>query len=373
MMEEPDKSNELLAKVMAGLFAGFIAPILAGLALWFIQKKLDEPKPDAAGNAPAQATAPSNSPPSAAEPKSRPKSPTDPSEAPKLASVSTAVSPPVSAPKPALTTTPSSHRPLLKKKALAAAKLFNGHDLSGFELYLASTTQGGPSYAKSSDPEKVFTVQSGQLHISGKVFGGMLSLREYENYHLTLEYRWGERRWPPRANMQRMSAVVLHAFGDPGEFSGRTMMAGITCVISEHDAGSLVIPDGLPKPIRLRAEAEKLTPKKSERSVYVYKPGEPATVLESGTIHHLNYHAPQGKAAVGKNAAGKAARGLVTPVGEWNRLECICAGNRITIVVNGTTVNVVNRVSHSRGKIFIESRGAEISFRTLDLRPLPGS
>jgi len=353
------------------MFAAVIAPILTGLAVWYIQKRLEEPKADAAANPPAQTAVGSTAPPAAGKPKTEPKNPPDPAPPPKLASVSKSTPASVAAGKPAATTTPAPFRPLLKKKALAAARFFNGRDLTGFETYLASPHKGSGAYAKGDDPEKVFTVQAGQLHISGKVYGGLLTLREYENYHLTIEYRWGERRWPPRANLSRLSAVVLHAYGEPGELPGRGMIAGIACVISENDTGALVIPDGLPRPIRLRAEAEKLTPKKAERSAYVYKPGEPATALESGMIHHLNYHAPQGKTASGKSAVGKAARALLNPVGEWNKLECICAGNRISVVVNGTTVNAVTRVSHPRGKIFIESRGAEIVFRTLDLRPLP--
>ena len=58
------------------------------------------------------------------------------------------------------------------------------------------------------------------------------------------------------------------------------------------------------------------------------------------------------------------------PVGEWNRLECICDGDKITNVLNGTVVNVGTKASHTKGKILFQSEGAEIFFRRIDLKPL---
>jgi hypothetical protein len=81
-------------------------------------------------------------------------------------------------------------------------------------------------------------------------------------------------------------------------------------------------------------------------------------------VLRLGFRTPPGK------AAPKTASVLVDPVGEWDKLECVCAGDRITVVLNGTTVNVATRVSQTRGRIFIESQGAEISFRTIDLKTL---
>ena len=57
------------------------------------------------------------------------------------------------------------------------------------------------------------------------------------------------------------------------------------------------------------------------------------------------------------------------PVGEWNRLECVCAGDRILNVLNGKVVNAGTRASHTRGKILFQSEGAEIHFRKIDLEP----
>jgi len=258
--------------------------------------------------------------------------------------------------------------PAIPKKKGLRARLFNGKDLTGFEPFLGTAPgEGGKATGRNAAPESVFFVRDGELHVTGKVFGGLVSVREYENYHLVVEYKWGDKKWPPREDLPRMSGVVLHATGPPGTVRNWSM-AGITCVIGEVDTGALLLPEVLPKPISLRAPAERLVFKKG--TMLVYKPGEPLTTVQSGTLHRLGYRPP---AVMAKTAAGKVAKDLINPVGEWNKLECTCEGDKITVTLNGTIVNVATKVTETKGKLFIESQGAEISFRTINVRPLPGS
>src|SRR5262249_4977793 len=58
--------------------------------------------------------------------------------------------------------------------------------------------------------------------------------------------------------------------------------------------------------------------------------------------------------------------------GEWNRLECVCAGDTLAVILNGEVVNTATGLSHTRGRIALGSLGAEVFFRKLDLQPLPG-
>ena len=66
----------------------------------------------------------------------------------------------------------------------------------------------------------------------------------------------------------------------------------------------------------------------------------------------------------------RGAHDVEKALGEWNRLECICAGDTITNVLNGTVVNAATQVSHRRGKILFQSEGAEVFFRLIELHPL---
>ena len=61
---------------------------------------------------------------------------------------------------------------------------------------------------------------------------------------------------------------------------------------------------------------------------------------------------------------------VASPLGEWTRVECICDGDRITIRINGVTVNECYDVYPAAGKILLQNEANEVYFRNLELRPL---
>ena len=67
----------------------------------------------------------------------------------------------------------------------------------------------------------------------------------------------------------------------------------------------------------------------------------------------------------------RGARDVEKPRGEWNRLECLCDGGRISVLLNGVLVNEAFDVKPRAGKILLQCEGSEIFFRKLELRPLP--
>ena len=58
------------------------------------------------------------------------------------------------------------------------------------------------------------------------------------------------------------------------------------------------------------------------------------------------------------------------PPGEWNRQEVIADGDTLTNIVNGVVVNKGYHVYPAAGKIQIQSEGAEIYFRRIELTPI---
>ena len=96
--------------------------------------------------------------------------------------------------------------------------LFNGKDLSGWETFLGTPPGGAEPLGRNRDPKSVFSVVEVDgkpaLRISGEGLGGIATLAEYENYHLELEFKWGEKRFAPRANEPRDSGLLYHASGD---------------------------------------------------------------------------------------------------------------------------------------------------------------
>src|SRR6202022_4242284 len=56
-----------------------------------------------------------------------------------------------------------------------------------------------------------------------------------------------------------------------------------------------------------------------------------------------------------------------SPLGEWTKVECICAGKRIRVIVNGTTVNECYDVFPAAGKVLLQCEGFELFVRTFEM------
>jgi hypothetical protein len=118
------------------------------------------------------------------------------------------------------------------------------------------------------------------------------------------------------------------------------------------------------------AEGRKLTPRMTARAGKdrdgepVFDPNGEAREFESGRI---NWFGRDPEWADRLGFRGK--RDVESPYGEWTRLEVIADGDRVTNIVNGTVVNEGTRSSLTEGKIIIQSEGAEIYFRRIDLVP----
>ncbi|MCX6624440.1 MAG: DUF1080 domain-containing protein, partial [Acidobacteria bacterium] len=58
------------------------------------------------------------------------------------------------------------------------------------------------------------------------------------------------------------------------------------------------------------------------------------------------------------------------PVGQWNRLEVLADNDSLTYLLNGVTVNQATKCSHTYGKLLVQTEGAELWVRKVELRPL---
>ena len=88
-------------------------------------------------------------------------------------------------------------------------QLFNGHNLNGWYIFLENR-------GRNNDPKKVFTVNNGIIRISGEEWGCITTNKEYENYHLVAEFKWGEKTFKPRSDKARDSGILLHSIGVDG-------------------------------------------------------------------------------------------------------------------------------------------------------------
>ncbi|MCE5347221.1 MAG: DUF1080 domain-containing protein [Bacteroidales bacterium] len=232
-------------------------------------------------------------------------------------------------------------------------QLFNGKNLDGWYTFIKEK-------GKNNDPNKVFTVQHGLIRISGEEFGCITTNEEYDNYKLVVEFKWGDITYAPRVGKARDSGVLLHSTGEDGGYSG-IWMHSIECQLIEGGTGDmLVVGDGSQK-FSLTCP---VAPEKQAGS-YVFKPdGNPATI-NGGRI---NWY---GRDPEWKDVKGfRGARDVEKPLGNWNRMECVVKGKEISIFLNGTLVNHAIDVQPQKGRIQIQSEGAEIFVRRVELNPL---
>ena len=240
--------------------------------------------------------------------------------------------------------------PLAADEDAKAIKLFNGKDLTNFYTFLKK-------YGKNNDPEKVFTVKDGMIRISGKVFGGLVTEKDYENYHLIVEFKWGKETWPPRKNRAMDSGILLHCVGEDGA-AGGVWLESIECQMIEGGTGDFILVKGKNQPT-LTVRAEK------RDGQFYYNPKAEPVDFKGGRI---NWFA---RDPAWKDEQGfRGKKDVENPPGEWNRLECSCFGSNITNILNGKVVNRGKNSSHTRGKILFQSEGAEVFFRRIDLRSL---
>lgn len=68
----------------------------------------------------------------------------------------------------------------------------------------------------------------------------------------------------------------------------------------------------------------------------------------------------------------KTVDDLERPVGEWNTMRVVCAGDSIAVWVNGVQVNTARDCTVSEGAIAFQSEGAPIAFQNVRLTPADG-
>lgn len=231
--------------------------------------------------------------------------------------------------------------------------LFNGHTLDGWYTYLQHR-------GRNQDPKGVFSVQNGMIRISGEEWGCITTEKEYENYHLTTEFKWGNETFEPRKENARDSGILLHSQGEDGGSEG-IWMHSIECQVIEGGTGDfIVVGDGSD---RFKITSTVATQKQGASPVFLPE-GNPVAISQG----RINWF---GRDADWADRLGfRGRQDIEYPAGEWNTLECVAKGDEIAIFLNGVLVNRATNVRPKSGKIQIQSEGAEIFFRRVELRRL---
>jgi hypothetical protein len=256
-------------------------------------------------------------------------------------------------------------------------RLWNVKDLSGWTTWMQrpEPTSVVPGLARGDngryteaigsgrDPLNVFTVVPDvdgrpAIRVSGEVFGELRTTRSFENYQLRLQFKWGEKKWPPRegASIQRDSGLLYHVHAAPGA-EGRTWARSVELQIQERDVGDLY---AIGSAIAVRSKPLR----RGNTTDWAYDPAGDWTYFSQRD-----------------GSAGRCIKqpDAEKPTGEWNTVEIVCLGPEAIHIVNGT---VVMRLHDPRsittalptpvtsGAIILQSEGAEIFFRDVEFRPI---
>src|SRR6187551_2656963 len=90
--------------------------------------------------------------------------------------------------------------------------LFNGKNLNGWSAQYASKAPAG-----APAPETLFDVENGEIHAYRDEAAGsaqpnayLATKSEYRDYVLSLEYKWGEKKFAPRLDVVRDAGLLYH-------------------------------------------------------------------------------------------------------------------------------------------------------------------
>jgi hypothetical protein len=259
--------------------------------------------------------------------------------------------------------------------------LFNDKDLTGWTTWLAKphasvTLPGEPRDEKGAytrplaerDPLQVFTVAmvDGRpaIRISGQVFGELRTVGSFTDYHLKLQFKWGEKKWPPRDKpaTPRDSGLLYHVHAAPGA-EGKTWARSIELQIQDHDVGDLY---AVNSQISVRSTA---------------RPPAPGAAANAQPVYDYD---PKGDWHVFSQVPGSSGRCVKQPdnekpTGEWNTVELICLGEESIHIVNGKVVMRLRGprridgpapVPVTAGPLIFQSEGAELYYRDIEIRPI---
>lgn len=237
-----------------------------------------------------------------------------------------------------------------------AIQLFNGQDFRGLYTFLKGR-------GVRREPDDVFRVADGTIHVTGEGRGYIATENEYRDYQLTVEYKWGRR--DDGSGYVRNAGVLVHGTGADGGHSSGVWMASLEVQLAQGCEGDLIVirgkaADGQPIAVDMASEVRKAEDGKTRWQAGGEK------VRYSGKQFWWSRHEPFFEEKL--DTRGK--QDVASPVGQWTRVDVVCRGNRVTVKINGVTVNEALDVWPTCGKILLQNEGSEIYYRHWQLSPL---
>lgn len=240
--------------------------------------------------------------------------------------------------------------------------LLQGDKLDGWYILIAGKE-------KNVDPDRVFSVKDGVVHAykdasdgAKMPFGAIITEKEYTHYHLRLEFKWGTKKFAPRATWPRDSGIIYHVVGPE-----RIWPQGVECQIQEHDVGDIYAVYSTVTATIDPKTKDDVDPLSKLSSPVFMEAGDGGVPLVQGSVDNV----------------GRVRRSQDWEREGWNMVEVAVQGDRATHIVNGKVNNRCTSLCRpdpnnpqqmlplTKGKILLQAEGAEVFFRNIEIKLLP--
>ena len=199
--------------------------------------------------------------------------------------------------------------------AQTAVKLFNQTDLEGWYAF-------EPQTGKHANAADLFSVEDNMIRLHGSKAGYLMSEQSFDNFRLTVEFRWNlESNYTRKSNHKNSGVMYLV----PQETADVLWPKGIQFQVKEGATGDFIL-------------------------------------LQNVTLNINGKTAEAGK-SVGVGRFVDATN----PVGEWNTIVITSKGGHVKQELNGELVNEGIESSVLEGRILLQYEGFPIDFRKVEI------
>jgi hypothetical protein len=232
-------------------------------------------------------------------------------------------------------------------------RLFNGRNLDGWYTFLQK-------HGKNRDPDRVITIEENMIHLykdapdgSEVVMGYIATEKEYGDYHLRFQLRWGTKKFQPRYQLKRDAGLYYHIIGPDAVWP-----TALQYQIEQTDVGDLLALYGFMVDTWIDPKTKN---EKQATFLDLEHGGEPRVLGGKGIGYQKRLPGPFEKEG-------------------WNTVEIVVRGDTTTHLLNGHIVNRGRGIRYAdpkrpglirqitRGRIALEIEAAEIYFRDVEIQ-----
>jgi len=194
------------------------------------------------------------------------------------------------------------------------------------------------------------------LKVSGEIYGCVFTKEAYENYHLKLKVKWGNKKWEPRKDKLLDAGVIYHSQGPAGADYWRAWMLGQELQIMEGHMGDYWSIANSAIDVKAFMAEGSMSAVASERQTFL--------PLGAGT---------------GNTGFCLRSADHETTSGGYTTIELICFDGKSLHVVNGHVVMILANSRYwdgktyqplTKGKVQLQSEAAEVYYKEVQIKKL---